>query len=583
MVEEVNSGASNGYGDILRKLNATAAKYAPYLSQEAIAEAFYNAGVSLANQPQLQNARVKAISSLPVDYTKEDIGAFLRNPYGNESALRQTAEVLRWTAYPFFKIGKTYQDIATYRYYSAPLYLSAGEAESKEFVREATLIDKLTRALSPNVYAHKITGQVMSAGKVFYTLRVSVDKPHNAVNHAFMQQLPQDWCTIIGYNSVSGYTVSFNMMYFLTPGTDWRQYGDLFAPYVDDFEKMFVRPEGKSKGEYAYASRTRRGHTVESPNGKMQFYPVNVNAAGAGRPQVWEQNGRWMYYVSLPIEKVWTFEIDDATPATASPLSGLMLTYAQQSDYEAAQLSLLLNPLIKIFTGEMPYYDSKVTQKDDAYRLSNGGRIMFQALFDQLMARNNTAGTTFFMAPVENIKSHDFAESANANDISESFNRYGMEKAGLTGLIPATDDVKASQVDVAAKLESRFATATIYAQFERMMNWLYSALNLRYEWQFKMFGSALTEAADRDNALRAIANGDISAHFVLAALDGESWLTKISQMQVVKASGMLDMLIPPLTSYTAKQDSSGLPPQGGRPESEGLSDEKEEHNDIEGT
>lgn len=578
MPQKTNGASDNGYGDILRKLNATAAKYAPYLTQEAMAEAFYNAGMSIANQPQLQNARVKAISSLPVDYTKEDIGAFLRNPYGNEAALRQTAEVLRWTAYPFFKIGKTYQDIATYRYYSAPLYLGADEADSKEFQREATLIDKLNRALTPNVYAHKITGQAMSAGKVFYTLRVSVDKPHNAVNYAFMQQLPQDWCTIIGYNSISGYTVSFNMMYFLTPGTDWRQFGELFAPYIEDFNRMFGPPKDTPRGKYVYAST----NAVETAHGRLNIYPENLNPAGEGKPQVWQQNGRWMYWVSLPIDKVWTFEVDDATPATASPLAGLMLTYAQQSDYEAAQLSLLLNPLIKIFTGEMPYYDSKSTQKDDAYRLSNGGRIMFQALFDQLMARNNTAGATFFMAPVENIKSHDFAESANANDISESFNRYGMEKAGLTGLIPATDDVKASQVDVAAKLESRFATATIYAQFERMMNRLYSDLNLRYEWQFKMFGSALTEAADRDNAMRAIANGDVSAHFILSALDGESWLGKIAQMRVIKASGILDMLIPPLTSYTAKQETSGLPPQGGRPETTELTDEKEEHNDIEG-
>ena len=35
--------------------------------------AFSRASESYANQPQIQNARIKAISSLPVDYTKEEI------------------------------------------------------------------------------------------------------------------------------------------------------------------------------------------------------------------------------------------------------------------------------------------------------------------------------------------------------------------------------------------------------------------------------------------------------------------------------------------------------------------------------
>ena len=353
------------------------------------------------------------------------------------------------------------------------------------------------------------------------------------------------------------------MMYFLQPGTDWRQFGDLFAPFVEDFNRVFQPPKEKKGDKLVYASAPR----VRNAAGKMiEYYSDNVNSDGAGNPRTWMQNGRWMYFVTLPIDKAWVFEIDDTTVAVASPLSGLMLTYSQQADYEAAQLSLLLNPLIKIFTGEIPYKKDEMSNATNQFRLSDGGRIMFETLFDLMMARNNTGGTALYSAPLENIKSHDFSESANANEISESFNRYGMEKAGLSGLIPVAEDVKAGQVEKSALLESRFSTATIYAQFSRMMNYIYKSLNLNYDWEFVMFGTIYTDDKIRENAHSALSNGDTSAHFILSALDGSSWIDKMSMMHVINESGILNMLIPPITSYTMKQDTNGgLPPQNGRP------------------
>lgn len=565
-MSETTKEFKSSYGDIIAKFNELNRKYNDILGAEAFYGAFARAGMNYANQPQIQNARVKAISTLPADYTKDDIGAFLRAPYQHEKELRQTSETLRFTAYPYFKIAKTYADIPTYKHYIKPLY--AEDVTTKDFLREATLLDKFAKALRPEIICHRIAGQAVMQGKVFYVLRTAIDRSHNKVEYAFMQQLPTDWCTIIGYNNVSGYTISFNMMYFLQPGTDYRQFGNLFEPYLDDFSAMFEKPKAKDE-RFVYASDG--GISV---NERLTFYPSNAKRNATGNPRVeYAQNGRWAYWVSLPIDRVWTFEIDDTTPAVVSPLAGLMLTYAQQADYEAAQLSLILNPLIKIFTGEIPYFDNNGTMKEDAYQLSNGGRALFEALFDALMAGHNTGGTAFFTAPVNNIKSHDFNESANANDVSSSFNKYAGTKAGLAAIIPVDDDIKAGQVQASVDLESRY-TFPVLRQFERMIDTFIKSLNLKYEWEFKFVGDIYHEKDLRESALKAIANGDISAHYILSALDGESWIDKLTMMKSVKESGLLDYLIPPVTSYTMKQETSNLPPQG-RPKSEGISESKE--------
>lgn len=560
---------TSSWDGVIGRFNSLYSAYAPILPSNNFYEAFARASNILADSPKIQNRRIKAISALPIDYTKDQIGEFLRCPAESEAQLRQTEESLQWTNYPSFLIRKTYQDIPTYHYYSAPRYIEKDFKENDTLLREARLIDKFNKTLRPDVMAHKIAGQALKQGKVFYYPRYSVDKSHNKVNYAFMQQLPEDYCTIIGENSVSGYTVSFNMMYFLRPGTSVAQFGEigkdnLFDPFLDDFNAMFYPPKAPSNVYYC------EKHTVERGQSRIDFFPGNVNRGGAGNPRVFEQNDRWFYYVSLPVDKVWTFEIDDATPIVASPFSGLSLTYAQQSDYEEAQLTLLLSPLVKIFTGEIPYFDNNGTRKEDDYRLSGGGRALFETLFNNLMSANNTAGSAFFTAPVENIKSHDFPESANANEISESFNRYSAEKAGVAALLPATDDVKASQVAASEVIASRYTTAAIYPQFERMMTYIYGTFNLSTEFNFKMLGTIFTDADIRENAMKDLDKGDISAFFKLSALDNESWIDKVSEIKVMDIAGIMSMLQIPQTAYT---QTAG---ENGRPKSDGITSDAKE-------
>ncbi len=555
------------YRSIGKKLAKIVENAAVSIGTQGLSSAWGRAlGNFQANQPSIQNSRVKGINLLPIDYDKNTLEEALRNPYFAERTLGEISAGLRYTSYPYYKVIKTYSDILTYKNFVMPMYIKGEETKTEEWKREAMLLDKLNKKMRLATEAHKIVGLCATYGKVFCTLRTKIDKVHNQVDYAFLQELPQAWCKIIGFNNVSGYTVSFDLMYFMQPGTDVTQYGDLFLPYMQDFSRMFAdNPDSKSSRKVVYQSKS--------------FYPDNVRSNAAGSPQVFKQDGRWAYYVSLPVDKVWTFEIDDTTAATITPFSGMLMTYAQQSDYEAAQLSLVLNPLIKIFTGEIPYYNTNSATEDDGIRLSLGMRTLFETYFDDLMAKNNTTGAALFTAPVENIKSHDYAESANANEVSSSFNKYEVQKIGLSGLIPL-DDPKAGQANLSALLESEYGKR-VYFGIERMVNYLYESLNLKYNWQFKMFGSIYTDETTRKNAQTAIANGDTSAYFVLCALDDESWIDKVSMAKTINNSGLLDLLTPPPTSYTQSGKSGSAGGTGGRPRNETITEGNETTEDSE--
>ena len=536
----------SSYSAVLERMNNLMSAYSN-LPMNSIYNAFGRSMGYWANQPSVQNARVKAISPLPCDYTKEELGEFLRTPQNSELQLQQVSEGLKWTSYPFFKVGKSYSDMSTYRNYVIPQYIDKETIKTENFMREFRLVDKIRKACNIPKIGHKVTGQAMAQGKVFYVMRYNVDKSHNKVNHIFYQELPKSWSTIIGLNNISDYTVSFNLMYFMQPGTDYRQFGDLFEPYMADFNDWVTADNRKAfKSKYVYASR----------NNAIDSFEYEAKA--------WQQNGQWMYFVSLPIDRVWTFEIDDTTPIVASPLSGLMQTFAQQADYEAAQLSLVLNPLIKILTGEIPYYQSNQSKEDNGFRLTYEARTLFEAYFNALMAQTNTAGVGFYTAPVENIKSHDFSESANANDVSNSFLTYGANKTGLNALIPITDRPTEEAVKASELLEPRY-TQCIYRTLERMINYLLGELSLNYDWQVHIFGDVYSDEQTRADCLKLIDKGSTYAYFKLCALDDISILDAISMMDTIKNIGLLDKLSIPPTAYTQttksqpKSDTNGAP------------------------
>lgn len=561
-------GLSNAtYPEIFKRFQALSEEYGD-MPAGALASAFSRVSASYANRnnPYIQNRRVQAISSLPKDYSKNRVAEMLTNPMGNEQGLRQVEHGLEFTAYPLFHTRKMYQDLLTYHSYIAPEFNDKDTAKNDEFWREWKLLEKLRRKLDPKATAHKLAGQAVQEGKVFYYPRVSVDKPHNKVNYGFMQQLPSDWVKIVGFNSVSKYTVAFNMMYFTQPGTDPLQFGDLFKPYWDIFSRVTERRAPKGTGtRFVYAEKSR----VD-----MELLAEIRRRGGFGEgeaPDVYYQNGQYFYWVTLPVDSVYPFEIDDAQTAVVSPLTGLFLSFIQIAQYEQIQLELVQNPLISLLTGEIEFADDNNRNLSDAYKLSNAGWELFRARFYDMLSENNTSGIGWYAAPLKNMSLHQLAEAPSATKISSAGYGYTMAKAGLSALIPTSDEPRAGVANISLQIESRFAEQ-IYRCYERMMRGIMDGLNLKYSWRFTLFGNIAEDEKTFENARQGMTLGILPQTMIYMAMLDMSVIDDLAMSFAIKESGIMDMRLPLVTSYNAKQGESGLPPQaahdmnpGGRP------------------
>lgn len=541
MATELRSVRYKSYQEIYDKMRELSDEYSniPYDRLVSVFGGASEWGSALSANPYIQNRRVKAISTAPAGHTKDEVAEMLQTPEGNELGLRQVERALEYSAYPMFHTRKVYQDLLTYHSYITPNLPDDSAIGKDDFWREWKLLEKLKKTLDIKNVAHQIAGQALQSGKVFYTPRVSIDKSHNKINYAFIQQIPTDWTKIVGFNNKSKYTLAFNLFYFTQPGTDYRQFGDLFVPYIDEFSDFAESVRGvKAPSNYIFAAMDK----------------VRKHSRNNAAPDAYYQNGRWYYWVVLPIDKVFTFEVDDANRTVAPPFTGLFIDMIQLAAYEAIQLQLVQNPLVAVLTGEIPYYDAKDMRLSDTYKLSPSGRDLFQAYWYQMLAESNTSGIGIFSAPFQNMQMHQLAEAPSAMNISSNGYAYTIAKAGLSGIVPVNDDTRAGLAQISLQIESKFA-AQVYGGIERMMSCMFESFNLKYEWEFRMFGDMASDKDKEEQAQKAMTLGVLPAAIIYNALHDRSILDDIAWSTAIKKAGILDLRIPLTSSYSAQPNN----------------------------
>lgn len=522
-------------------------------------------GMSLfTSWPQIQNARIKGINTRAAEFGKDEIAKMVQSPGAHERELRAVSASLDSSAMTYSIILDAYQNIPTYDWYVYPSE-DLEEVGFKQMRRDYILTQKLADKMNPSATARKINGECAKYGKVFYTPRYDVDKSHNKVKYAFIQQLPTDWCMIVGENNGPGkYTVAFNLMYFCTPGTDPRQFGDLFLPYMDAFGDVV-----EERDSYIYASKGQRyGINAER-------FRANETGNTVGNP-TWYQVGTVNYYwVNLPADKVIVFERNDRTADVVPETTGMMVSMVQVPAYEAAQLEIILNPLTSIMTGELPMYDTNSVPGADPIAISPAQRELFETFWYQMLSANNTSGIGLYLAPAKNLKLQTITDTVSSTSIAEHAYSDQVQKAGLAAVIPTSDDPKVGVAELSAKIAAR-TVQPIYNTFERMMNAIFESLNLKTTMRFHMFGDVFSRDREMEQVRKDMTLGLMEATFKYNAMMGHSLLDDLAISSFVVKSDIMNRRLPLVSTYSARQRDGTLPPQaaqelnpGGRPPEDG--------------
>lgn len=408
---------------------------------------------AFANNPFLQNQRVKQILSNGKKLTKEELRLAMSDPEHSEESLRSVSMGLYYTNFIYQTLVQLNRHTPKYNYYATPLYVKDDSSNKKDIANDSMMVDKVLKKFNPQLTLKTIATQVYAEGKCSYLVRTSYS--NKDVDFLLLQKLNSDMVKITGFGSKQHFIVSFNMAIFLEPAYSIDQYPE------------FIRQTWKEMMDL--------GIVVEDKRGKKKINPRAELPTG----HILENNGiTYMYWVKLPQDLCYTFYSDGAHPNAFPDAVGLFTDLNDLDDYRWLQGNLLSKGVNSVLTAEVPIVkDPKAGS--DATVISPDTILGYSDFF----ASNISANIFPFFAPFADFDLHTLENQPESMNIIYSRVRDLIATSGNSALLSITDKPSIASVKAAEALQAS-KNDYLTKQFESFLNNVINEnYNLKYNWR----------------------------------------------------------------------------------------------------
>lgn len=435
-------------------------------------------GVSLDtwNQlnPFLQNQRIKMLNKLPLSSSKQDLANALKSPQDYEPQLQGAGWYLSSSQQLYANILYRARDIPLYKYYVIPAYEDDAATYNKDsYIGEYKLANKWLSVFDVPTSLKTIALDVKRNGKVAYMLRSKFSTDHKGVDYAALEKMPADWIKISGIGQL-GYTISFNMMYFMNPANSPALFGDFIVKaWQDMFDKGLISLDEKTK-IFTFNKSRAMGYTF-SYDGQRYSSMLESHFD--------LKKDSYMFWLKMPYDLCFTFGSDNSHSWCTPDTIGMLLGLQELSDYSVLAGLIQSTPLTAVMTGEAEYADSAQAGKTMT-KISPEVLTSLQTIFNSMTSTNIKA----FFAPLKNIELQQLKSDVNSSEITKNATQNFITQSGEGGLTITTDKPNVSQVhgaQLAAAEKERYVTL----QFQRVINFVFAKkLGFKYDWQVRLWG-----------------------------------------------------------------------------------------------
>lgn len=500
--------------------------------------------------PYVQNQRVKNIRTRPFQNGRETIENAIKDPDYNELVLRQTSADLANTVYPYYKILKLYSDILTYKWTCTPSYVEKKDMKTDRFKSDSKIIDMFFKKLQPSYTFRRIALDTLREGKQAYYFRsdITTDTGKEKCEYVTLQKIPSNWWKVVGMTSDSYFQVAMNFMYFYQPGTSVDQFPPSFRKYYDELLGSVT----VKKGNKIVIDYDKVGKDV-----KIEY-----------------SQGTYYYWVNLDPSECFVFSADETTATQVPSFTGLFLGFSDIAEYIRLQQQLLSLPAYSVMTGKIPMQDGK--NKSGSYvndlSLSPDLILGFSDQFQQFAP----SGVVPFFSPFEEMNLHSFPSVPNAMQISDSALQSSLSTAGLTTILSTSEKPTVQMSKAGQTLEQKFSDF-LYRQFENAVNiYLKKHVQLKYSWNFKMFGGVFTEQSEMSALEKSISMGQTSLLPKYLAYHDITIEDAICTSDWVISTGIYEKMKPIVSAFNQKAtDKKNGRPTEESPESDATAQSQE--------
>lgn len=458
--------------------------------------------------PFLQNQRIKELYTRAKSYSKANIGEFLEDPGNHERELRSLAWANSSSQQIYYNILRRSCDIPIYNYFVIPDLMDGGY-EKEDFQQEDKLVQNWLETFDIPLKCKTMALEVKREGKSSYLLRNKFIGQGKNKTTAFctLQKMPTDWVKITGKGQL-GYTISFDMMYFLNIANSPSDFGEFIEKAWEDMVEKGVVEQKNKLGNYEFNPEKGANYKF-AYNGDT--YISSIEGLKNGRQM------NYMFWLRMPYDICFTFGSDNSHPWVAPDTMGLMLKLQELTDYGQLAGLIASTPLTAVLTGEIEAIPQPRAGKNES--------VFSPEVLRGYMEQFNEATSTNVEAwlwPAKNIKLQQLSADVNSSDIISTATTNFLESAGEGGLTIATDKPNVAQITVAKQLaasQQRYVTL----QFQEVLNFiLQHKLGFKYTWKIQIWGDIFNNENDKKYLKEVVANGNIALLPKLMSSEGIS-------------------------------------------------------------
>jgi hypothetical protein len=507
-------------------------------------KAYSALGYAYSGSPYVQNQRAKRIISQPFITNRENLEDAITKFSDSERILRETSQSL-FANYPMLKLNTMYSNILKYRNYFYSKYTNSSDIKSPAYKKERKKISQWVDLLEAERTFRNIVLKVQKEGKCAYYIRDSITEGSKGFDYVYLQELPSDYFKIVGWNTASNFTISFDFTYFWQMGTSPQQFPPIFSKYYEELN---------------YTIPNKGVNTTISIDPRT--LPTDA--------QIYYEDNKWFYWRTLSLDECFVFSQDETNAWHIPNSIGLFLQARDLQDYSMIQQELLQLPLSGTIMGTMPFNkDSGGTLATDNYGMTTDAFTFFTNMFNEVAPK----GVQLMITPATDYKFFTFDnQSINNSVIMTNALQQFNSVAGVGGLNSTTEKPNMAQVKTQQVLEYAYSDR-LYKQFEKCINtWWKNKLKLKYEWRFKIKGGRFQDELDFAKVEKGITLGqnylfpEYLSYFDLTLEDALSLQDEVIESGIYKKFQVLE------TSFNSKSISKN---KNGRP----LADESKVESD----
>lgn len=448
--------------------------------------------------PFLVNNRLQDITLNPMQATQDGLDKAMLSPKTNEKELQAYSEDFELRSMIYKKLISYLANMLSFDV----TYTSEAEPSdysTPKYKKDLKTIEEFLNRFDYKKEFRVVIKEMLRNDAYFGCLR-------DVGDGYVLQELPSDYCKITGRWS-GGFLFSFNMYWFLIPGTDLNLYPDFFKK---KYKELFG-----------------------SMNNSQSYNPA--------LPPEMRGNSSYVYWVDIPVTVGACFKLTPELAARLPYFTPMFNDLIMQTLMRNLQKNMNMAAASKMIIGEIPMLNKeiKATVKD-SLAISPDLLGKFMALVKSAISE----AIKMASAPLQNIQGISFDSDTT---IYDTYLKTTLAQTGINTNLIFSSNIKPNTIETQLSLnvDEQMMTA-LYQQFNSFMNYSSGKLTRHFKFMFEFEGTDFFLNRDKrlEVAMNLFNQGIVMPQKISAAI-GMKPAQFRKHMEESAANGFMALLTPP--------------------------------------